>query len=174
MVEKIAVRGGRKEVTCGHCSKKGHDEKNRFLLRKYFRCSKLGHISRFCPENRPPSSYANIYDDTSTNLPPSERMFLKVAIGEERIELLYNTGSMYTMIKKEIYDNLRTKPALLPLEKSGVGATGHKFNIDGVAYLNLKWLKEGGSFYNIEYEPVLEILWTRIMGYISKKDLTRF
>ena len=44
---------------------------------------------------------------------------------------------------------------LVPLEKAGIGATGHSFKIDGVAFLNVGLRKEDGTFYQLEYEPVV-------------------
>ena len=161
MVEKLVLKAGTGDYNaekttsrCGHCHKLGHVEKSCFLLRKCFKCNKTGHISRFCTDDSPKNS-AGIFDSHCARLPTSERMFLKIGIGSKLIDLLYDTGSMYTMITRKIYDQLDSKPALIPLEKSGVGATGHKFRIDGVAFLNLKLQKEDGSFYHIEYEPVL-------------------
>ena len=39
--------------------------------------------------------------------------------------------------------------------KRFAGVDGHKFRIDGVAYLNLNLSKEDGISFKIEYEPVL-------------------
>ncbi len=43
----------------------------------------------------------------------------------------------------------------MPIKESSVGVAGHKFQIDGVAYLNMKLITRYGSDYIIEYEPVL-------------------
>ena len=59
------------------------------------------------------------------------------------------------MISKEIFEKLNFKPALIPIEKSGIGVDGHKFSLLGMVYLNLKLHQTDGTFYTIEYEPVL-------------------
>ena len=144
------------DLVCEHCSKVGNNESSCFLFRKYFTCQKMRHISRFCPGKGDPKISSGVYNPKGTNLSVSERIFSKIAVGGTVIDMLYDKGSMYTMIKRELYDKLQPKPALVPLDKCGIEATGHKFIIDGVAYLNLKLKlrKDDRSYYNVEYEPV--------------------
>ena len=50
---------------------------------------------------------------------------------------------------KEIYGELHFRPPLIPIEKSGIGVDGHKFSLLDMAYLNLKLLHTGETFYTI-------------------------
>ena len=98
-------------------------------------------------------------------------MIIKVTVSDIIIDFLYDPGSQYTMIPKEVYDKLNFRPPLIPLEKSGMGVDGHKFSLLGIVYLNLKLHQTDGTFYTIEYEPVLvsENIDTPIYGLHSEK-----
>ena len=82
-------------------------------------------------------------------------MLLRIHVAGVKTELLYDTGSQYTMIPRTLYERLRNKPPLRPVLNSGIGVDGHKFLIDGIVCLNLNFVQINGSTFTIEYEPVL-------------------
>eukprot|EP00795_Rhopilema_esculentum_P008901 gene8901-16529_t len=88
-------------------------------------------------------------------LKPVPRIMLKLNIGGSDMDILYDPGSMYTMITRCAYDELKIKPPLVPVNRSGIGISGETFRLDGVAYLNIKFLREDGTSYILEYQPVL-------------------
>ena len=80
---------------------------------------------------------------------------IKATVSDIIIDFLYDPGIQYTIIPKEIYDKLHFRPLLIPIENSGIGVDGHKFGLLCMACLNLKLLQTDGTFYTIEYVPVL-------------------
>lgn len=153
-VKETKIRG---KPTCEVCHKEGHVQSKCFKTKTCFKCSKKGHIAKFC---RAPSQ-GKTFDSSAgsvnagSTLPPANRLTIKAAISGAEYDFLYDPGSQYTMIPKQIYDNLKHKPQLIQIEKSGIGVDGHHFRIEGVIYLNLQLKQENGSFHTIEYEPVL-------------------
>ena len=89
---------------------------------------------------------------------PGERLVIKVKVGPNTIDLIYDTGSQFTIITRKVYESLDVKPPLVPLQRSGISITWTKFNFDGVAYLNLEFQKPDGSLHTVEYEPILSEL----------------
>ena len=61
---------------------------------------------------------------------------------------------MYTMLPREFFDKLPAKPALMNINRTGLGVAQQSFKIDGVAYLNLE-LQGTNSSYILQYEPVI-------------------
>ena len=80
---------------------------------------------------------------------------IKVKVGSDMIDFLYDTGSQNSVIPRHVYDSLQVKPPLITMKRSGIGITGAKFQFDGVVYLNLELQQTDGSLYILEYEPVL-------------------
>ena len=80
---------------------------------------------------------------------------IKVKVGSDTIDFLYDTGSQNSVISRHVYDSLQVKPPLNPMRRCGIGVTGAKFQFDGVLYLNLELQQTDGSSYVLEYEPVL-------------------
>ena len=59
------------------------------------------------------------------------------------------------MITRDTYELLRYKPPLTPVNKSGVTISGEEFQIEGVAFANIKFKCEDRSEFILEYEPIL-------------------
>ena len=75
-------------------------------------------------------------------------------ICDQPIDFLYDPGSMYTMIPRSVFDKLPAKPALININRTGLGVAQQKFKLDGVAYLNL--VLEGiDSSFTLNYEPAI-------------------
>ena len=47
------------------------------------------------------------------------------------------------------------KPPLVPVNEAGVGVAGNRFEFDGLVYMNVNLVQEDGSYYLLEYEPLL-------------------
>ena len=88
-------------------------------------------------------------------MPQTSHIVIKLKIGETSVDLLYDPGSTYTTLTREACDSLKSKPPLTPIAKSGVTVSGEKFQIDGVAFVNIKFEREDSSQYLLEYQPVL-------------------
>ena len=86
---------------------------------------------------------------------PGNRLVIKVKVGSDRIDFLYDGRSQNSVIPRHLYNSSQVKPPLIPMKRSGIGITGAKFRFDGVVYLNLELQQTGGSSYSLEYEPVL-------------------
>ena len=79
-----------------------------------------------------------------------------VEISGALVPFLYYPGSHYSMITRNVYDSLLTKPRLNPISKSGIGVDGHPFEIDGVTYINL--IKRTENEEKIMIENIKKIL----------------
>eukprot|EP00795_Rhopilema_esculentum_P006559 gene6559-12057_t len=180
MVEKLCFRmdemskgaeGLKKTEACSNCGANGHDRSRCYKLKTCYQCGMKGHISKHCrqkrenshaPKNgRVSSSAGRMTEENQINvengvaLKPVPRIMLKLNIGGSDMDILYDPGSMYTMITRCAYDELKIKPPLVPVNRSGIGISGETFRLDGVAYLNIKFLREDGTSYILEYQPVL-------------------
>ena len=180
MVEKLCFRmdemskgaeGLNKAEACSNCGANGHDRSRCYKLKTCYHCGMKGHISKHCrkkrensqaPKNGRVSSSAGrmtaesqINGENGVALKPVPRIMLKLNIGGSDMDILYDPGSMYTMITRRAYDELKIKPPLVPVNRSGIGISGETFRLDGVAYLNIKFLREDGTSYILEYQPVL-------------------
>ena len=49
---------------------------------------------------------------------------MKVKVGGIYVDFLYDPGSQFTIISRNVYDNLGMKPPLQPAGRGGVGITG--------------------------------------------------
>ena len=85
-----------------------------------------------------------------SKLPASPRIILKIKISGATIDFLYDPGSMYTMLPREIVDKLPAIPVLMNVNRTGLGVTQQSYKIDGVAYLNLE-LQGTNSSYILQY-----------------------
>ena len=87
----------------------------------------LQHIARFCKENENhtenPQQAAGSCD--SVNLPSFCRIMIDIEILGTLVSFLYDPGSQYSMITRNVYDSLSTKPPLNLISKSGIGVDGH-------------------------------------------------
>ena len=117
----------------------------------------LQHIARFCKKNKNhtenPQQAAGSCD--SVNLPSFCRIMIDIEILGTLVSFLYDPGSQYSMITRNVYDSLSTKPPLNLISKSGIGVDGNPFEIDGVTYINLTMKTENKEIFVIEYEPVI-------------------
>ena len=180
MVEKLCFRmdemskgaeGLNKAEACSNCRANGHDRSRYYKLKTCYHCGMKGHISKHCrkkrensqaPKNgRVNSSAGRMTAESQINgkngvaLKPVPRIMLKLNIGGSDMDILYDPGSMYTIITRRAYDELKIKPPLVPVNRGGIGISGETFRLDGVAYLNIKFLREDGTSYILEYQPVL-------------------
>ena len=176
MVEKLCFRmdemskgaeGLNKAEACSNCGANGHDRSRCYKLKTCYHCGMKGHISKHCrkkrensqaPKNGRVSSSAGrmtaesqINGENGVALKPVPRIMLKLNIGGSDMDILYDPGSMYTMITRRAYDELKIKPPLVPVNRGGIGISGETFRLDGVAYLNIKFLREDGTSYILEY-----------------------
>eukprot|EP00795_Rhopilema_esculentum_P013177 gene13177-3978_t len=174
MVEKLCFRMdemSKGAEACSNCGANGHDRSRCYKLKICYQCGMKGHISKHCrkkrenshaPKNgRVSSSAGRMTEENQINvengfaLKPVPRIMLKLNIVGSDMDILYDPGSMYTMITRCAYDELKIKPPLVPVNRSGIGISGETFRLDGVAYLNIKFLREDGTSYILEYQPVL-------------------
>ena len=148
------------DAICEVCNNIGHTKTQCFKLKECFKCKKLGHIAKYCRSKKSPNSCAGKTDRQSSKddpilLPPAARIMMNVMISGKDVEFLYDPGSTYTMITSATYDLLPVKPPLIPVEKSGVGISEETFKIDGVAFTNLTFLRDNGTKFILEYQPIL-------------------
>ena len=139
-------------VTCSFCGKKGHNENKCFKKKTCFVCNKQGHIARYCSQK---NTAAACETPTFDNIQPAPRTIVTVNISGKEVDLLFDTGSQFSIITKETYDTLPIKPPLMNVQQSGIGIDGHRFQFEGVAYLTLTFKKDDGTDYPLFYEPVL-------------------
>ena len=59
------------------------------------------------------------------------------------------------MITRGTYESLRYKPLLTSVNKSGVTISGEKFQIEGLAFANIKFKCEDQPEFLSEYKPIL-------------------
>ena len=83
-----------------------------FELRKFYACEKIGHIAKFCTENKQSCNVA-LFENTDPNFGPAQRTMVSVEIGGKNVNVLYDTGSQFSIITKQVYDSLPCKPRLL-------------------------------------------------------------
>ena len=161
----------RSQIICDNCHKDGHPKERCYKLKECYNCHRVGHIAKFCRtpaqataikrdinSSKPCSGSTNIDGEGTCGediLPETSRIVIKLNIGETSVDLLYDLGSTYTTLTRETYDSLKRKPPLTPIAKSGVTVSGEKFQIDGVAFVNIKFKREDSSQYLLEYQPVL-------------------
>ena len=154
----------RSTVVCEHCGKVGHGKDKCFKLKTCFHCKRKGHLSRHCrfaspqdQNDKSPSSGGTSVngEDESVTLPESSCILLKVVTGGTFVDLLYDPGSTYSMLKHETFNSLRNKPPEIPLNKSGISVSGDTFKIESVAFVNFKFCRDDQTEYLLEYEPVL-------------------
>ena len=156
---QVGSASGRRQM-CEHCQKTGHDKSHCFQLKKCFKCDQVGHIAKFCKskeENHSAASHVEtVYGKgVAQSVVPEKRITVKVSIGKQELDFLYDTGSQHPIMPRQVYEKLVNKPPLSPVNVSGSGISGNKFAIDGVAYLNLQLMTTNGMVYTLEYEPVL-------------------
>ena len=85
----------------------------------------------------------------------STRTMIIVKIGTKKVNFLYDKGSQYSIMRRNDYDKLTSRPPLQPVVKQGTGVNGSKFSFDGITYLNLSFATDKGVPFVLEYEPVL-------------------
>ena len=81
------------------------------------------------------------FENTDRNFRPAQRTMVNVETDGENVEPLYDTGSQFSIIKRQTYGSLPCKPPLVEVKQSGIGIDGHKFTFEGVAYLTLNFKK---------------------------------
>ena len=73
------------------------------------------------------------------NLREAPRIILKLEIEGSRVDMLYDSGSTYSIITQNTYDSLKYKLPLTPVNKSGITISQERFEIQGVAFVNIKF-----------------------------------
>ena len=163
LIEKLAVKAdplsttstSKARVTCANCGKSNHLEHNFLKSKTRFKCKEKGHIARFRKAGN--AEYkATPWKASATvqQVKPSKRLFLKVNISGKELMFFHDTGSQFSIITRDDYDKLPTKPPLQQMEQSGVGIDGSKFAFDGIIYLNLVLSNGEGETFELSYEPV--------------------
>ena len=142
---------GSSKTICEECQKPGHSRQNCFKLKTCYRCQEVGHIGRFCKKTTE-SNASNNLDDATV---PEQRTMIQVKLGAQMINCLYDTGSQYSMLTRETYNALETKPPLSDVNRLGSGIDGRQFKFDGIVYINLTFETESGRPFILEYKPVL-------------------
>ena len=150
LIEKLAVKAdplsttSKARVTCANCGKSNHLEDNFLKSKTRFKCKEKGHIARFRKAGN--AEYKATPWKASATVqqvkPSKELMFF------------HDTGSQFSIITRDDYDKLPTKPPLQQMEQSGVGIDGSKFAFDGIIYLNLVLSNGEGETFELSYEPV--------------------
>ena len=114
---------------CSFWNKSGHVGSKYFKRRKCYACRKIGHIAKFCTENQQSSNVAS-FENTDRNSRPAQSTKVNVEIRGKNVELLYNTGSQFSIITKQTYGYLPYKPPLVKVKESGIGIDGHTFTFE--------------------------------------------
>ena len=94
-------------------------------------------------------------EDGSVTLPESSHIVLKVVIDGTSVDLLYDPGSMYSMLRRETFNSLGNKLPEILLNKSGISISSDTFKIEYVAFVNFKFCRDDQTEYLLECEPVL-------------------
>ena len=120
----------------------------------------MGHIAKFCKEKPGNQTAASQFENSSGSevskqIVSERRTTLKLQVGKQELDFLYDSGSQHSIIPRKVYDQLAIRPPLSPVNVSGICVAGNKFCIDRVAYLNLKLITANGIIYTLEYEPIL-------------------
>jgi len=115
---------------CSFCYKGGHDASRCFKKKTCFKCNRTGHIAKFCTNK---SATGAISD----NVKPTPRTMLNIEICGRKVEFLNDPGSQVTIMTREQFDNLPSKPPFQKLDRTGTAVEGSPFKLDGIAHLNL-------------------------------------
>ena len=132
-----------------HCQKTGHNKSRCFQLEKCFKCEQVGHVAKFCKPKEKSQSVTS-YVETVGGIGVLQSVVIK-----QEHDFLYDVGSQQSIMPRNVYDKLTSKPLLSPVNVSGIGISGDKFAIDGLAYLNIQLVATNGMAYTLEYGPVL-------------------
>ena len=152
-------------TVCEHCQKPGHIKSRCFKLKKCYLCSKFGHIAKHCRNSNNQGEVSTSSGETGAKnsvnsvdfvaLQSSPRIYLDLNVGGSKLDFLYYPGSQYSMVPKNIYDQLPNKPPLSAVNKVGMGISGRRFEFDGVCHMSLSFSRPDKSVYVLEYEPLL-------------------
>ena len=81
---------------------------------------------------------------------------MKLKICDTDVDFLYDPGSQVTIMTRKAFDNLKFKPPLQEINKTGTGVDGSSFGFEGIAYLNITFpVTDSKESYTLEYEPIL-------------------
>ena len=162
LIEKLAVKvnvlstTSKARVTCANCGKSHHSEDNCLNLKTCFKCKEKDHIARFCKAGNAEYKTASFKASAAVQqAEPSKILFLELNISGKELMFLHDTGSKFSIITRDDYNRLPTKPPLQRVEQSGVGIDGSKLALHDIVYLNLVLSNEDGETFKLSYEPVL-------------------
>ena len=129
-LDVIPVNKSRRNNTvCSFCKKAGHEESRCFKKKTCHTCGVVGHIAKFCRSKALDGQTASLSTTTEDkNLVPAQRTIVEVEIEMKTINLLYDTGSQFSIITQERYDSLPVKLPLHRITQSGIVIDGHKFD----------------------------------------------
>ena len=128
--EKSSAPG--RENICGYCGKKGQSKERCFKKDVCQKCGNKRHIAKYCKKTRTPSASALAKSNISD---PARSIMLTV----ENVNFLYDIGSQYSIVRRDEYKKLKSRPTLQPVSRRGTGENGSKFNFDGIAYMNISF-----------------------------------
>ena len=127
------------------------------------KCGEKGHISKLCrqcrdsPKTKESKSAAweirSVREHSA--ITPGIRMVLRVVIDGNELEFLYDPRGQFSIIPRQLYEQFKVKPPLVPVNEAAVGVAGNRLEFDGVVYTNVNLVQEDGSYYLLEYEPLL-------------------
>ena len=155
MIRNENLSHRRNKSVCQFCKKLRHTEERCFKKKTCRKCNQVGHIAKFCKDAKTDSLAVDSSTTYDEKIEPAQRTFVKLNISNQPIDFLYDTGSQFSIMTRETYNKLNSKPPLFDIAKSGTGIDGSQFKFDGIAYMNLSFPNEQGPVYTVQYEPIL-------------------
>ena len=102
------------------------------------------------------SAHTKVSEGQCVDIDLVPRIMLQAEMGGAKISLLYDPRSMYSMKTRAEFERLLQKTPIMPVSRSQIGISGKKFvELDGVAHLNIRFYREDGFPYLVEYQPAL-------------------
>ena len=102
----------RNNTVCSFCKKAGHEESRCFKKKTCHTCGVVGHIAKFCRSKALDGQTASLSTTTEDkNLVLAQRTIVEVETETKTINLLYDTGSQFSIITRT-YNSLPFKQPL--------------------------------------------------------------